>query len=102
MWFHKILDPHLHEWPVARDELLVKRVTQVDPEILAILVDVTQTKVISFQNSQCLTYLSTVQANKQNSVKLQSYTVQQFDNYDIPIITTNMHKYTLCSARLDL
>ena len=55
--FNEILHPHIHHEPVAGDQLLVQRILQVDPQLLTILVQVAQTKVVLLEDTQRLANL---------------------------------------------
>lgn len=57
MWLDEVLDTHIHDHSVAGHQLLVQRVAEVDPKILTILVQVTQTKVVLLQDAQVLAHL---------------------------------------------
>ena len=52
VWPDKVLHSHFHDWPSAGDNLLVEWIPKVDPQVLSILIDIPQSKIILLQNSK--------------------------------------------------
>ena len=60
LWLHEILHSHLHDGPCAlwHVKLLKEWVTQVDPQVLPILVHVAKAKVVPLNNTKRLAHLT--------------------------------------------
>ncbi len=57
VWSDKIFHSHLHNRPVSGDDLFVEGIAKIDPQIFTVLVQISESEIVFFQNPKRLTYL---------------------------------------------